>query len=239
MNLSIQAIIVPQGAEYQAVCRGLRRAQVVLPVFPVAVGWQSLTQSLATLQQSQLWLNASPKRVLLMGLCGSLSTRYVVGDSVLYQGCIPVSSNSMGDKLQECDIELTNLISQAMGENIDLVKAITTDRVIHTATEKRHLRQVFAADVVDMEGAIALQSLTNSGIALAMLRVVSDDCDRDLPNLNNAFKADGSLNSWALATQFIKEPIAATRLIWGAGRGLYKLTPITTKLFAANNSLEV
>lgn len=221
LNLPIDAIIVPQGAEHKAVCRGLNSA--TLPVFPVPVGWQPLKRSLEQLKRSQL--NVPQPQVLLMGLCGSLSSRYQVGDIVLYQSCLQEKS----DALHLCDGQLTQRLEKILG--INQVTALTTDRVICTAAEKHSLRQKFHADVVDMEGAIVIESLRQAGISVAMLRVVSDSSHHDIPELNSAFRADGSLDSWALATQFLKKPIAATRLIQGAMRGLSNLQSVTTALF--------
>ena len=218
----IYAIIVPQGAEYKAVYRGLKSA--TLPIFPVPVGWQPLRRSLEQLKRNQL--NVPQPQVLLMGLCGSLSPRYQVGDIILYQSCVQEKS----DALYLCDEQLTHRLEQIL--KISQVKALTTDRVICTAAEKHSLRQKFNADVVDMEGAIVLESLGQAGISVAILRVVSDSYHHNIPNLNSAFRADGSLNSWALTTQFLKEPIAATRLIQGAMRGLSVLQSVTKTLFA-------
>ncbi|HEY9642985.1 MAG TPA: phosphorylase [Coleofasciculaceae cyanobacterium] len=219
----IQAILVPQGAEYQSVRRGLSRANATVPVVPIPVGLLPLSKSLETWQQT--WQFDSPQpQILLMGLCGSLSADHAIGDVVTYQSCI-----QEGKESQACAAELTETLHQVL--KVDRVKALTTDRVIHTASEKHQLSQRWGAAVVDMEGAIVLQSLNPAGISVAMLRVVSDDCHHNIPNLNPAFRADGSLNSMTLAAQFLKEPIAATRLMRGAIRGLQTLQSVTTHLF--------
>ncbi|MBW4659311.1 MAG: phosphorylase [Drouetiella hepatica Uher 2000/2452] len=220
-NPLIDAIIVPQGAEHKAVCQGLNGDKP--PVFPVSVGWQPLRRSLEQLKRNQF--DVPQPRVLLMGLCGSLSPHYQVGDIVLYQSCLQEKS----DALHLCDEQLTRSLEQILA--INQVTALTTDRVICTAAEKHSLRQEFHADVVDMEGAIVIESLRQAGISVAMLRVVSDSHHHDIPDLNSALRADGSLDSWALAAQFLKKPIAATRLIQGAMRGLSHLQSVTTTLF--------
>jgi Phosphorylase superfamily len=244
LNLPLCAIIVPQGAEYQAVCRGLRQARASRPVFPVPVGWQPLRRSLETLKRDRL--DALQPQVLVMGLCGSLSPRYPVGDSVIYQSCVAQSCITQsstdqcgGPEKHEallCDKTLTQRLQEIL--DVKQVRALTSDRVICTPAEKQALGQAFDADVVDMEGAIALESLTQVGISVAMLRVVSDDCDHAIPNLNSALRADGSLNSLDMITQFAKEPIAAMRLIRGAIQGLNRLQAVTTSLFTATANLD-
>jgi Phosphorylase superfamily len=221
----IQAILVPQGAEYQAVRRGLKSAKSP-PVFSIPVGVMPLSKALETLKPDLQFALPQPQ-ILLMGLCGSLSPEQAIGDVVLYQSCLQEDNQG-----QACDQELTDRLSHLLKDRLTIkrVKSLTTSRVIYQAAEKRNLRTQYDADVVDMEGAIVLTSLTQAGIAVAMLRVVSDDCHHNIPNLNSAIRADGSLNALALAMQFLQEPIAATRLIWGAMRGLRSLQRVTTCL---------
>lgn len=61
------------------------------------------------------------------------------------------------------------------------------------------------------KGFTLLELLNSMGVAVAMLQVVSDGCDHDIPNLNSALNSDGFLRSLALATVMPKQPIAATK----------------------------
>lgn len=156
-----------------------------------------------------------------MGLCGSLTPRYHVGDVVLYESCI------YQQQLQVCDRSLTTELHSTQS----LVKSLTSDRVICSATEKRYLGETLGADVVDMEGFAALKFFNHIGAAVAMLRVVSDDCHHDIPDLTAAINADGSLQPLPLALSLLRQPIAATHLIRGSLRGLKVLEELTTSLF--------
>jgi hypothetical protein len=111
------------------------------------------------------------------------------------------------------------------------VVALTSDRVIHWAREKQQLAKAYGAEVVDMEGFAALQVLTEAGIPVAMVRVVSDDCGHDLPDLSAAFDAEGYLQPLPLALQFLRDPIAAARLVRGSLQGLRVLERVTAQLF--------
>lgn len=238
VTLPFHAILVPQGSEYKAVCRGLSvaqasRAAVPKPlVLPIPVGPKQLTRHLERLQQAGYLLNHPQPKVLLMGLCGSLTPRYQVGDIMLYQGCLYESSAATG-ALQPCDPELTGTLYHRLKERAFLVKALTSDRLIYSAVEKRHLGQLYGADVVDMEGFAALEVLSRAGVAVAMLRVISDECYHNIPNLNSALSPDGSLQSLPLVIGLIRQPIAATRLIQDALRGLQVLQSVTNCLFAS------
>lgn len=229
----IQAILVPQGPEYKSVCKGLSRVSVPTPpVLPIPVGQVPLTRHLERLQQAGHFLNHPQPRVLLMGLCGSLMPRYDLGDIVLYQGCI-YGSNAATLKKRPCDPELTATLYHRLKERAILVKALTSDRLIYSAAEKRYLGQLYDADVVDMEGFATLEVLSRAGVAVAMVRVVSDDCHHNLPDLSSALiSPDGSLQSLPLAVGLIRQPIAAARLIRGALRGLQILQNVTIFLFS-------
>ncbi|MGA7933217.1 MAG: hypothetical protein WCA35_06695, partial [Kovacikia sp.] len=86
MNFPIHIMIVPQGAEYQAVCRGLGKVTHPPQVFPVPIGPVPIRNHLKTLQENGHFSNQP--NILMMGLCGSLTAHHAVADVVLYQDCI-------------------------------------------------------------------------------------------------------------------------------------------------------
>lgn len=230
-NSTVDAILVPQGAEYKAVCRGLNRVTSPKPqVLPIPIGAQSVIHYLEPWQQTEHFSNQPKLTILLMGLCGSLSPDYKIGDIVLYQECVGTAKASE-QGLQPCDDNFTRELHRQLQEKVSLVRAITSNRVISSAAEKRELAQRYAADVVDMEGFTVLKTLNQVSMAVAMLRVVSDDCHHDIPDLSAALSADGSMRPLPMAIAFGRQPIAATRLIIGALRGLRVLEDVTTRLF--------
>lgn len=222
--------MVPQGAEYKAVCRGLSRISTQTPkVLPIPVGIKPLTEYLQQLPKNEYFLNISQPRVLVMGLCGSLTKKYTVGDIVLYQDCIYQGN------LQKCENSLTTQIySKLSTQNsaLNVVQGLTSDRVIWSAKEKLNLGEISGADVVDMEGFAALNFSNQNQVAVAMLRVVSDNCEHDIPDLTTAFNSDGLLQPIPLALGLLRQPVAATRLIWGSLRGLKVLEQVTKSLFS-------
>lgn len=227
----VQIILVPQGAEYRAVCQGLK--QVVSPptVLPVPVGPAPIRRHLEQLHQKGHFVN-QPK-VLMMGLCGSLVPDLNVGDIVLYQESItrPTAPPLVPGPRPPLtyDRPLTAVLHQQLGDRATLVKAITSDRVICAATEKRSLAQ--GGDVVDMEGYTTLGFFSQLGISVATLRVVSDDCHHDLPDLSTAFNREGNLQAGKVAISMLRQPLAAARLIQGSFKGLKVLQNTTAALF--------
>jgi nucleoside phosphorylase len=133
----------------------------------------------------------------------------------------------------QCDRPLTDALMQALAPQVHLVNALTSDRLIWSASDKRELGRAHHADIVDMEGHAALALLHQWEMKVAMLRVVSDDCSHDLPDLNSAIDAQGNLQPLPLAKEFITHPIAALRLIRGSLVGLNALEHRIAQVFAS------
>lgn len=227
---NIDRVLVPQGAEYRAICQGLRSIDSQKPLaLPIPIGVNALTPYLEKWQQTKDFLNKPPARILLMGLCGSLSPRYSVGDIVIYQAC---GYGRERLSWRECDAYLTELLCDRWQGKASLVKGLTSDRVIWSAQEKSYLGQTCQVDVVDMEGYAALEILGRAGISVAIIRVISDSCQQDLPNIMPAIGSDGSLQPFPLAMRMLQNPIAAIRLIRGSLRGLKVLQQVASDLFS-------
>lgn len=211
-------ILVPQGAEYQAVCRGLQAVQGVVPrVISIPVGMQPVARYLAGLE-------GISGGVLLMGLCGSLHAGFGVGEAVVYQSCTPVGLGTVPQR-RECDRPLTDFLISRL--HLPSVNGVTCDRVLHLASQKRQFSLDY--DTVDMEGWAVLDSL--NPLPVAMLRVVSDDSQQDLPDLADTIDQQGNLKPGKLAIAFLRQPLAASRLIRGSLVGLKRLQTVTTQLF--------
>ncbi len=219
-------ILVPQGAEYRAVCRGLYSLASRPAIVAIPVGIQPVTQFLDQWQQTPEFINKPPTKLLLMGLCGSLSPHFRVGDGVMYLGCLDACNEL------ECDAHLSEAINRQFQSRLSSVKGVTSDRVISAALEKQHLGKRYQAEVVDMEGMAVLDFGRRFDIPVAMLRVVSDDCQQDLPDLTGAFTKDGQLNPLILTYQMIKQPFGAWRLIRSSLQALQQLKLLTRKLFS-------
>ncbi len=225
----IHTILVPQGAEYKAVCRGLRICKHKPVVLSIPAGTKPLSKYLQNYKWQEHFQNYPQPKVLLMGLCGGLNPRHSVGDIVLYEDCVYRSDNH-SNLIMECDRSLTQQLYSHFQEKVSLVKGLTSDGVVFSANEKQRLAEISGASVVDMEGFVALDFFRQIGVSVAMLRVVSDDCKYDLPDLSQVFDANGFLKPSQLATAMLQQPIAATRLIRGSLRGLQVLEEVSKQL---------
>lgn len=219
-------ILVPQGAEYQAVCRGLKSARMsAATVFTIPACPAPVKRHLqALVQSSQL---TSDRPVLLVGLCGSLTPTLTVGDVVLYQECLSETSVSSTVSGLAADTEWVDRDRNQM----TLVRGYTSDQVICLAAEKRQLGQQHAAQVVDMEGYTVLEVLKAAGMVVTIIRVVSDDCQHNLPDLTGVYDAEGGLRSGVMAVKLLRHPISSLPLIQGALQGLAVLQTTIATLF--------
>ena len=84
-----------------------------------------------------------------------------------------------------------------------------------------------------MESATVLDSLGRQAASVAILRVISDDCRHSLPDISSAIRPDDSLQAVPLAISFLKQPLAAIRLIRGSLQSLQVLQAVTTELFSS------
>ncbi|HIK07521.1 MAG TPA: phosphorylase [Trichormus sp. M33_DOE_039] len=223
-------ILVPQGAESAAVCRGLKRLTGKQPIVkPIPVGIHAVREYLQQWSQTKDFEKEVKPGILVLGLCGSLTQQHKVGDIVLYQDCV------YQQQIRECSHTLNSYIQSKFNHQqsrVSVAKSLTSDRVICSATEKRYLGETMGVNVVDMEGFAVLEFFHKIAVEVAMLRVVSDDCDNDIPDITAAIKPDGSLKPLSLAVRFVRQPIAANHLIRGSLQGLKVLERVTELLFA-------
>ncbi len=221
-----EVILVPQGAEYQAVRRAI---SVCFPVriVPIPISAQPLTHYL------QSWLSQSssyPPSVLVLGLGGSLSPDFSLGDIVIYHECCTGFEPPCLSCLA-CDPGLTQSMINHLNYQQKPIRAFTSDRIIDRAQEKQSLGKAYHASVVDMEGFTILSLLSPMGVAVAMVRVISDTCDRDIPNLNPAIDAQGNLQPLPLALKMSRHPLRAFRLIRGSLQALTILSKTVSQIY--------
>lgn len=232
-------ILVPQGQEYRAVLKGLQTINSsTIKVLPIPIGSQYLTVYLKKWLDSEVVKSQSSIRVLVLGLCGSLSPNLRVGDVVVYQNCLPLLSNSSDQDPENSmavswDNDLTLALYQKLVSS-HLVRGLTTDRVITTAIEKQTLSQLYPAEVVDMEGLILLNYFTKAGIKAAMVRVVSDTSYQDLPDLSTAIDRNGRLKIFPLIKVLLQHPVRGLKLISSGLKSLAVLQQLTQKLEIRN-----
>jgi purine-nucleoside phosphorylase len=231
MSSFIDTIFVPQGPEFKAVQQGLNRNGAKAALHATPMGPRAIEAYLEQWLKTEFrGLNRTPS-VLLMGLCGSMSPGFGIGDRVLYRSCIDAQSPDSVSPLL-CDPALTKTLQERLENAVTIVTSATCDRMVHLASEKQALAKRYGVEVVDMEGHAFLSALLPTGIAVGMLRIVSDDALHDLPDLSAAMTEAGTLNPAKLALSMMTQPRNALRLIQGSLASLKQLENAAADLFA-------
>ncbi|NES06153.1 MAG: phosphorylase [Okeania sp. SIO2F4] len=227
----IDTILVVQGQEFKSVKRGLSCSLSVPPkLLPLPIGVTSVSRYLHQCQEKHDFSSQQLSTVLVMGLCGSLSSQYQPGDVVIYDECVLFDDSQL--LRQKCNEVLTSKLQTHLQEKASLVRGLTSDRFIYKAEEKQLLGKNTGAEVVDMEGFAILNFFAKLSISVAMVRVISDDCHYDLPDLSSAITSSGNLLPLPLAIAMFRQPIAALQLIRGSSKGLKVLQEVTSCLFS-------
>lgn len=221
MQDKVHTILVPAGAEYKAVKRGLGKVQNGPQLVAIPAGPQGLEIFLRDWSVPEL----SGKGLLLMGLGGSLASKYKVGEAIALQKIW----NHVTGQIFECDAEITQRLVQQL--TIESGIGVSCDCIITSAAEKQQLGDTYSAAIVDMEAAVLLETLS---VAVGIVRVISDNCQGDLPDIGDAIAPDGSLRPVQMAISFAKKPKAAIRLIRGSLRALEKLEEVAYKLVCSH-----
>jgi len=222
VTLTIDTIVVPQGAEYQAVCQGLKQVHSQnIKVISIPIGTKDVLQTLV----NRSFEFVSPQRVLIMGLCGSLNFQQSVGDRILYGNCC-----NLAQKCLDLDQDLTKEIQKKL--LLNLYTGLTSDHPICQAQEKLKIGHEYNAEAVDMEGYAYIKELQRQGMSIAMLRIVSDDARGDIPDLSLVIDENGNLIFWQMVIAMFLKPFASIRLIKGSLTGLSQLRRVTKELFS-------
>lgn len=212
----IDYIFVCDGEELKALQKSLFSSDLKSKILPIPIGINPVNN---LLKNNQI---PKEKSILLIGLGGSLSLNYSVGDVVIYESCCYLDDDNLVTK--NCDSQLNKYLRDRL--NCPLVKGLTTDTLISQSSQKKSLFQKTSASIVDMESF----ALLNYFQSVSVIRVVSDNYDDDLPDLNSAITLDGKLNNGKVAIAFLKEPWKAVKLIKNALISLRKLSAIVQML---------
>ncbi|MEM1369581.1 MAG: hypothetical protein AAGG02_16535 [Cyanobacteria bacterium P01_H01_bin.15] len=214
--------LVPQGYEYRAVCRGIHPhySQISPYILAVPAGPSALSAFLV--QSSELL--QSVECCLLLGLGGALQPELRLGQSVL---CATYRDRK--GTVWSCDHNLVDRVNGGFESPLPLVEGFSSEQVVCSSAGKKALGQA-GWQVVDMEGAVFLDWANRRGISAAVVRVISDTWNQDLPDLTGVFDAGGRLNFRTLARRLIVRPKAAWDLIYSSQVGLAALEKIATCL---------
>jgi nucleoside phosphorylase len=209
-------ILVCHGAEFKAVKKALDNHNISKNIIPLPIGIKAVNKFLTSQKLPQY-------SVILIGLGGSLSPKYKVGNVLIYENCSYIDKN---DKIytKSCDSTLNNWLKTKL--NASFVNGLTVDNLIYSSITKINLSHLSNAEVIDMES-YAVMSYFKS---VSIIRIISDNYDDNLPDLNSAITPEGKLNNFKMAIAFIKEPQKAVKLIKNALISLKILEKVSQQL---------
>jgi hypothetical protein len=210
--------IVCEGAEYRALSRGLKHTTSFPPIITIPMGINSVERFL----QQQV-IHQQNHLALLIGLGGSLSPQYQVGEIVAYHSCSYLDQKAQL-QTQLCHPQLSTSLARQL--NVPLVQGLTANQLVNSPALKLTLQRQSGCQVVDME-TFGVMSYFPS---LAVIRIISDSYHDELPNLNYAIDSEGKLNNLKMAIAFLQQPLAALKLMRNSLISLKKLEQVTNQI---------
>lgn len=214
-------VIVPQGAEAKAVTKAISQTTAKPRIVKIPIGSQNIR---ATLERQKFW-QAAPQKVLMLGLCGSLTDSCSIGEAVLYSSCQAIGNEQKLDLTSE----LNFLIQQKLA--LSSVAGLTSDRVIGSVWEKQQFAATYNCQTIDMENYGYGRLLQQQQIQLSIIRIVSDDLAFDLPDLNSAISPTGEIKTLKMAATLLQNPFNSWRFIKNSLQALKQLETITKQIF--------
>jgi nucleoside phosphorylase len=179
-----------------------------------------------------------PDAVLVIGLCGSLSSTLPETRIVAYSNCL--STDPEKPPLR-CSQPITSHLVELLvsrGIPCERVVGITSPRIAVTKDDKLALAKS-GANVVDMESYEIVAVANQAGVPAAVLRAVSDSLDRKMPDFNRALNDDGTPNARKAVTVAIGSPLLMARLLAINKRAMRNLTEALKILLPADCFSEV
>ncbi|HUK92079.1 MAG TPA: hypothetical protein VLZ81_16890, partial [Blastocatellia bacterium] len=158
--------------------------------------------------------------VLIIGLAGSLTHSIGEGDLTLYRSALTPTGEccALSEKLNE------RITARLLGAGIahNLVTGVSQARIAATLREKRDLAAT-GAGVVDMESYELASASVRAGLPVAVVRVISDNVDKPMPDFNSALNSSGEFSPLALAIACLRRPAATFSLMKSSRRALNTL----------------
>jgi adenosylhomocysteine nucleosidase len=143
---------------------------------------------------------------IISGFAGALKSSVKLGDIVASEKVQHHASR----QIEICD---ANLLAHASENGATRIATLlTTDHVVNTATEKNKLSAF--ADAVDMESFAILHAANKKKVPCAVVRVISDSFDRDMPaELDTIVDPQGHVKIAGVVRFVAKHPLMVPALV--------------------------
>ena len=143
---------------------------------------------------------------IISGFAGALKSPVKLGDIVAPERVQDHASR----QTTICDCDLLTRASENGASRIATL--LTSDHVVNTAAEKNHLSTF--AEAVDMESFTILHAANKKSVPAAVLRVISDSFDRDMPaKLDTIVDPQGHVKITGVVRYVAKHPLMVPALV--------------------------
>src|SRR5262245_49867592 len=156
--------------------------------------------------------------LMVVGFAGGLNPNLKNGDAIIYDICHQVNINRISSI--PCDTYLSKLMSDILQKSMlksILGSGVTVDRIVTGTREKIALGIQYNALAADMESYLVMAVCAEARLPAAVLRIISDGVEANLPDFNNAIQSDGRINNWRMAATIIRTPLVSLRFFWNLG----------------------
>jgi adenosylhomocysteine nucleosidase len=143
---------------------------------------------------------------IISGFAGALKPSVKLGDIIASEKV----QHHATPQTEICD---ANLVAHASEDGATRIATLlTTDHVVNTATEKNQLSAF--ADAVDMESFAILHVANKKKVPSAVVRVISDSFDRDMPaELDTVVDPQGHVKIAGVVRYVAKHPLMVPALV--------------------------
>jgi nucleoside phosphorylase len=164
-----------------------------------------------------------PDAVVVIGLCGGLSSSLPEERIVLYTDCLTTDATAMPLRCSTALVNSIGSILDSSGISYDRVVGIMSSRIATTRAERLTLAESGAA-VVDMESYAILTAAATARIPSAVIRVVADSIERTLPDLNRALNENGGIDGKKALRVALLSPLRTAKLLAANKRAMQRLS---------------
>jgi nucleoside phosphorylase len=164
-----------------------------------------------------------PDAAIVVGMCGSLTSSIGESEVIVYTDCLSSSTNSERVRCTRTLVEHITALLKSRSINCRSTVGVSTPRIATTKDEKLALARS-GAEVVDMESYEIVAAAIQARLPVAVVRVVSDSLDREIPDFNLALQDNGGVDSFKLLKVFIGSPILTSKAFVASRRALLTLS---------------
>lgn len=166
--------------------------------------------------------------LLIAGLAGGLAPHLSSGTGVLYDRCydartgdsVTASKEKRPSRDENASIRCDSAVVDDLSRRLTQAgltglrgAGLTCAQIVTRSAEKQRLGKQYDALAADMESFMVLAVCAERNLPAAVLRVISDDANCDLPDFNRAATAEGRLQPASLAWAMLSQPGASWQFL--------------------------